>query len=241
MKRFLLVLVSFLFLAGVASGLPITDNFIGGNDHGHGDVIGDSNKFGISEAEVTLNNGILQIDISTNFAGLGDNGLFSSYTYNGRGIGYGDLFLTSNYDESLGDNNIWEYAFNLDNRWSANATNQGDLFYVTDGQILFAEDFMSGATYRDTQEVAFSPNNGANFISQGTWLLGDDTISFIMDISNTALMGNSIGIHWGMTCANDVIEGNMAPVPEPATMVLLGTGLIGLSAISRRRTFKKDE
>ena len=47
--------------------------------------------------------------------------------------------------------------------------------------------------------------------------------------------------HFTMGCGNDNLmgSGTTAPVPEPATMLLFGTGLVGLAGISRKRSKRK--
>jgi hypothetical protein len=45
------------------------------------------------------------------------------------------------------------------------------------------------------------------------------------------------GFHWNMQCANEVVEGMPTPIPEPATILLFGSGSIGI--VGFRKRFKK--
>jgi hypothetical protein len=51
---------------------------------------------------------------------------------------------------------------------------------------------------------------------------------------------HSVRILQGPMAFDDFTFGDVVPVPEPATMLLFGAGLIGLGAVGRRKLFKKS-
>lgn len=233
------------------NSITISDNYIGADAHGWGDVIGASSDFDIMSMDVLLSGSTLTVNIFTNFAGKGDDNLFASYT-GGNGIGYGDLFLSGVWtpdgsapyvtdDASTGT--VWEYGFSLDNRWmSEGSAGTGTLYSLNSSNnhsdIKMSDDFLSGATYRNGQEVAVDTTAGdVTAISGGVWSIDapNNMISFEMDLTGTSLLSSSaIALHWGPTCANDVIEG-VAPVPLPAAVWLFMSGIAGLLGVSLRR------
>jgi hypothetical protein len=260
-KILLFLAIAVFLVSGTSMATPvtITDTYWGGNDHGYGDVIGDTGSFQIIDANLDRSGSMLSIIINTNFAGKGDDKLFSSYTMSPsnhakdrNGIGYGDLFLSSSWDpygsnpykyDTNANGTLWTYGLALDNRWSSSGgtiTLYSLNGSTNDSNAYLSQDFITGATFRNGQEVAVDKNSATvtNTGTTGTWSISGNTISFLIDIKGTSLIsGDEIAIHWGETCGNDVIEGS-ASIPEPTQMLLFGTALIGLAGIGRKKFFK---
>lgn len=248
-------------IAQPAAATNIVDEYYGADNHGWGDRIG-SSTFEIFSMDVSLSGSTLTVSINTNFAGKGDDGLFDGIgdpnLTKGMGIGYGDLFLSSSWmpDGTAGnhyvtDNNItgtqWTYGLSLDNRWWDGTGTGGATLYELNGasndaNALMSEDFLTGGTYRNGQEVAVdtSASDTVALANDADWTITNgSSVNFIIDLTGTDLLallnaGGEIGLHWGMTCANDAIEGAFS-VPEPGMLVLLATGLIGLGMVKRKR------
>lgn len=85
------------------------------------------------------------------------------------------------------------------------------------------------ALYRagDTVHMEANPDKKANF-SGGEFLMTDFSVfGFDIQIENII---DKYGNH-----AQSQIVGSATPVPEPASIFLFGTGLIGLAGIGRKR------
>jgi hypothetical protein len=234
----------------------IMDNYIGANDHGYGDVIGNVNNFQINLMDAVLNGTVLTVSINTTFAGKGDNGLFSGLTAGNTGIGYGDLFLSSawtpngdgsdNYaSDDASNGTVWTYGYSLDDRWMAeNLAGTGTIYRLGSGNnasdVQMADDFLSGGYFRNGQEVAVDRESAGvtALANAGSWAITGTTVDFMIDLAGTDLLnGSEIALRWEFTCANDVIEGAVpvSAVPVPAAAWLFGSGLIGIAAVGRRK------
>jgi hypothetical protein len=235
-------------LLGTAEAYTIFDNYWGGNPtsstYANRDVIGDTNRFDVSSMEVTFSGSFMNIAITGNYF----NSFLGGGVYNMRP---GDLFIsaagwdmggmTAPYSaDTRASGQQWNYVFDLGDNSGLNSTGTGYLYALSQGTIT--ESNIAGIqppgtyTYRGLQEWAFTPDQTAsnNPLATGSWVISGNQLIFSIDASSLSFSGESIGFHWTMQCGNDVIEG-AAPVPEPSTMLLLGSGLVGLWGIRKKR------
>ena len=238
-------------LIGMSSSLlaaPITvqDNYFGADALSYGDVVGADSDFDIESMEVDQNGSDFVFKINTAFAGKSGT-LFNGLTAGSTGIGYGDLFLSNQWspigsapyskdDASNGTN--WTYGLMLTDRYNDVG---GDVFlYELPGSNLddafISDNLMTGGIWREGQEVTIKTDGKTGF-NVGSWSSTSSALTISADLGQSTLVnGEKLAFHWGMTCANDVIEGevDINKVPEPGTIGLAALALTGMFFMRRR-------
>lgn len=215
---------------GQASAVIIEDNYWGSKNHGYGDVIGDS-RYQIQNMDVSFAGGFMNVRINTNF-----NAATDPY-----GIDFGDLFISTDgwnpygsapykYDNYLNGEG-WEFVFD---------TSAG-MLYGGDFSINLSDNLMDASRYifRNGQEVQ-RRDGGTAYAGSSADLSNAGNggyLEYNILLSSLGITdGTNLGLKWGMTCANDTIEGMVtASVPEPSSLLLFGIGLLGLGAVTRRK------
>ena len=231
-----------------------------------GDVIGDPSSFDVLSATVTRtgqNNNTLQVVINTNYAGKA--GLDST--------GYGALFFSTNiftpsgtgpqYATDVYAAGRYNYAFVMPENpgsgsksgsYSAGST-VGGLFQISNSNVVmsnvngntttYPNDPNSNFYFRQGQAVQYDPN-GTSAIRSGSWTVHSSLHTISFSILDNGLLGDDFILAWTMTCANDVILGEVqlptggggqfeTPLPGAFPLFVGGLGLFGFLTRGRKK------